>query len=285
MIENILNGTQHKIDPIPDIDNPSKYQEHVASIVKEFDKDCIIVTGNKYAADCFPGFKILKPKKERKVCGSELRRGISEGEDWKQFIPECNWEIFRKEGIDKMIKENNKPKEQILSSETIFEGRYISKVEKRIVKLINGNEVVREVVTVPSAVAILPVTKDNHVIMVRQFRSAIEKDILEIPAGVIDKEETIIQTAERELLEEVGVKGKLTKICDYHPSGGFANYTITIYYALVESEGESKPDEDELLEIVKMPIEEAYSMILDGKLTDAKTQISIRHYFNEVYNK
>lgn len=285
MIKNISKGFNHKIYEIPDINDPRKYSKYVRKIVKEFDKKCVVITGNQYTADCFEGYPIQFQKKKIDISSTALREAIINNKNWKRYIPPCNLELFHKEGVLKMIKKED-IKEKILKSKIIFKGNYIKSVEVRTIELENGKIASREIVNVSSAVAMLPITKDNNVILVKQFRSPIQKELIEIPAGIIDKGEKPIEAAKRELLEEVGAKGKLYEICEYHPSCGFANYSMTLYYALIKTKDlKQNLDESEILSRFEIPLEEAYSMVLDNKITDAKTQIAIRHYYNEIFKK
>lgn len=120
--------------------------------------------------------------------------------------------------------------EKTLSTKQIFEGKIIS-VQVDTVQLPNGEQSTRELVKHPGAVAVIPVTKDGKIIMVRQFRKALEKEIIEIPAGKLELGEAPEVTAIRELEEETGYTTKqLQYVQSFYTSPGFADEIIYLYY-------------------------------------------------------
>src|SRR5690606_38673542 len=149
--------------------------------------------------------------------------------------------------------------EKTISTKRIYEGKVINlKVDD--VELPNGHQSKRELLEHPGAVALVALTEDNKIIMVEQFRKALEKTIIEIPAGKIEKGEAPEVTALRELEEETGyTAAKLELIQSFSTSPGFADEIIHLYSA----EGLSKAtsgavlDEDEFVELMEVSIEEA----------------------------
>ncbi len=163
--------------------------------------------------------------------------------------------------------------ESTVSSETIYKGKIIN-VEKLIVQLPNGKLTTREVVRHPGAAMVVPITDDGYVIMVRQFRKPVEKVCLEMPAGKLDEGEEPAECARRELEEETGYRaGKIEHIISIDTSPGFSDEVIHIYVATGLTGGESKPDNDEFLEIEKVKISDLIKLIYQGNINDAKTII------------
>ena len=127
------------------------------------------------------------------------------------------------------------------------------------------------------ASAVLPVDAEGNVYLVRQFRAPISQVLLEIPAGKLDSvDEDRLLAAKRELKEETGFEAaSWLHLCDTFTTPGFSSERISLYLARELSAGECRPDEDEFLNVVKMPFEEAYAMVLRGEIRDAKTQVGL----------
>ena len=165
--------------------------------------------------------------------------------------------------------------EKKIKSSIMFEGS-ILKLYFDEVLLPNGKTATREKVTHPGAVAVVPVNQNNEVILVRQYRYPIEKILIEIPAGKLDKGEPPIICAERELHEEAGAKnGRLTHLVTIYTSPGFSDEKMEIYLATDFIEEANKPDYDEFLAVEKISLEKCIEMIENGTINDAKTIIGI----------
>ena len=166
--------------------------------------------------------------------------------------------------------------EKQISSELIFDGKvvhlYCDKIE-----LPNGKESVREYVKHIGAVCVLPITKDGEAVLVRQYRYAVGRMLLEIPAGKLDsKDEDPEDAVRRELREETGaVAGRLTYVGKYYSSPAILDECIHMYIAEELEFGDTDPDDDEFLEIVKMPLAEIAEMIAIGEIIDGKTQSAV----------
>lgn len=165
--------------------------------------------------------------------------------------------------------------EKRIGSERIYEGAILN-LRRDTVTVPNGTAY-REVVEHNGAVAIVPVTKDGKLVMVKQFRYPSGKALLEIPAGKIDPGETDPEgTARRELKEETGYTAEqfhyLGKI---NPSVAYTEEVIHLYAATGLVPGEAEPDEDEALEILEYDFKEAYDMAASGALVDGKTIAAI----------
>ena len=123
------------------------------------------------------------------------------------------------------------------------------------------------------ASAVLPVDADGNVYLVRQFRAPIDRVLLEIPAGKLDSaDEDRLLAAKRELKEETGLEAESwTHLTDTFTTPGFSNERISLYLARELHFGDSRPDEDEFLDLVVMPFDELVRQVMDGTITDAKT--------------
>lgn len=167
--------------------------------------------------------------------------------------------------------------EKTISSKRIYEGKIINlKVDD--VELPNGHQSKRELIEHPGAVALVALTEDNKIIMVEQFRKALEKTIIEIPAGKIEKGEAPEVTALRELEEETGyTAAKLELIQSFSTSPGFADEIIHLYSAegLSKSTSGAVLDEDEFVELLEVTIEEAEQLMKEKRIYDAKTAFAV----------
>lgn len=171
--------------------------------------------------------------------------------------------------------------EKTLKREIIYDGAII-KVAVDDVALPNGKEGKRELVFHNGGVGILALTPEGKAIFARQFRKALEKVILEIPAGKIEQEESDpLATAKRELEEETTYQAEnWTKITSMIPSPGFCNEVLHLYVArgLKKIENPLPQDEDEVLELVELTLAEAKDAIRNGTICDAKTIIAIQYW-------
>jgi ADP-ribose pyrophosphatase len=166
--------------------------------------------------------------------------------------------------------------EKTIRSEYVYRGRTIQ-VRKDRVELPNGKEALREVVEHPGAVAVVAVNNTGDLVMVRQFRYAFGEEMLEIPAGKMDKgPEGHLAAARRELQEETGMlAGEMKYLGCMYPSVGFLDEVIHLYLARELMEASQNPDEDEFLSVVTLPFDQAVSMIFRNEISDAKTAIGI----------
>ena len=169
--------------------------------------------------------------------------------------------------------------EKKLSSESVFDGKLLH-VRRDTVLLPNGHETTREWVAHPGASAVLPVTEDGNVVLVRQYRYPVERVTLEIPAGKLDVPgEDPLECAKRELKEETGYTAeRYTKLFSLATTVGFSNEWIHIYLAKGLAAGENCPDEDEFLNVVRMPLATAIEKIYDNTIIDGKTVTALLMY-------
>ena len=166
--------------------------------------------------------------------------------------------------------------ERCASSEQIFDG-VVLHVNRDMVTLPDGNSAVREVIRHVGAVCVVPLTEQNEVICVRQYRYPAAQVTLEIPAGKLNyKQEDRREAVLRELREETGVRcEKLTHLDAFYPAPAYSDELIDIYLAEGLSYGDTDPDEDEFIDTVRVPLEELVDMALRGELPDAKTQMAV----------
>ena len=161
--------------------------------------------------------------------------------------------------------------EKKISSERIYEGA-IMNVRRDTVTAPKG-KAYREIVEHNGAVAAVALTDEGNIVMVKQYRYACGRSILEIPAGKIDKGETDpVAAMERELREETGYTA--SNIChmgDVNPSCAYSEEVIHLYLMTGLAPGQQDLDEDEVLEVLEMPFDEVYDMAVRGELVDSKT--------------
>ncbi len=161
--------------------------------------------------------------------------------------------------------------EKFISKEIVYKGSFME-VEKRKYSLCDGKEAYRDIVVHPQACAVIALDKDNNLYLVKQYRAAFDKILLEIPAGKMDSGELPLDCVRRELEEETGLTAeKFTLLSSIAVSPGFCTEIIHIYIAEGLSEGNANPDEDEHLLVTKMNIHTAKENVFNGTFSDAKT--------------
>ncbi|RHW41180.1 NUDIX hydrolase [Neobacillus notoginsengisoli] len=169
--------------------------------------------------------------------------------------------------------------EKTISSKEIFNGKIIS-VRVDDVELPNGKTSKREIVKHPGAVAVIAVTDDNKIILVEQYRKAMERTMVEIPAGKLEKGEDPKECAHRELEEETGYECKeLEWLTSFYTSPGFADEIIHLYIAkgLSKKENAASLDEDEFVNLEEVTLEQALEYVKEKKIYDAKTAYAIQY--------
>lgn len=174
--------------------------------------------------------------------------------------------------------------EKTMKSEKIYEGKIIN-LRIDTVELPDKKYSKREIVEHPGAVGIIPITDDGCMILVKQFRKAVEKFLLEIPAGKIEVNEEPKETGLRELAEETGyTANKLEYLFEFYTSPGFSNEKIYLFLATDLEKKEIKPRSDEYIWVEKHKIEDLIDMVIRGEINDAKTIVAIfyaQKYINQ----
>ncbi|MBQ9807009.1 MAG: NUDIX hydrolase [Clostridia bacterium] len=175
-----------------------------------------------------------------------------------------------------MKNEIERLEERCLSSELIYDGSVVHLYVDRV-ELPDGNSSIREYVKHIGAVAVLPLTDKNEVICVRQYRYAHRCLMTEIPAGKLDSaDEDHVEAALRELREETGATCKsLTYLGLFRSTPAILDEKIDLYLAEGLTFGETDLDEDEFLEVERIPLSELVEQVMQGKITDGKTQVAI----------
>ena len=165
--------------------------------------------------------------------------------------------------------------EKQLSSEQIFDGKVV-KLFVDDVELEDGTKAKREVIKHPGGVCVVPLTEENEVLFVRQFRSPHKQVLLEIPAGKLEWGESHHDCGLRELKEETGCTcDEYTYLGSLIPTPAYCGEVIHMYLARGLHGGEQKLDEGEFLDVERIPLDKAVEMVMNNEIGDAKTQIAL----------
>ncbi|TQR38132.1 NUDIX hydrolase [Lysinibacillus sphaericus] len=167
--------------------------------------------------------------------------------------------------------------EKTTKTTPIYDGKIV-KLQVDDVTLPNGNVAKREIIKHPGAVAVITVTDEGKLVLVEQYRKALERSIIEIPAGKLEPGEEPIVTARRELEEETGYGAQsFTYLQAFATSPGFADEIIHLFVAkdLYKIENKAELDEDEFVELLEVSLEEAGQMVADERIFDAKTAFAV----------
>ncbi len=162
--------------------------------------------------------------------------------------------------------------------EKIYEGKFIDFYVDHI--LINRKvKTKREYIKYPKAVGIIPVTEDNKIVMVEQYRYTNNLYSLEIPAGKLDEGESEEDGVHRELREEIGYDARdIERMYEYYPAISYSKEKLVIYIARNLEKSALPPDEDEFILTKYYTLDELIDMIKDNKITDSKTILSLLYY-------
>ena len=162
--------------------------------------------------------------------------------------------------------------EKRISGETLYKGKIIDLV-KDTVSLPNGGQSIREVVVHHGGACVAALTDENEVFLVSQFRYPNNGVLLEVPAGKLEKGEKPFEAIKRELKEEIGAEAEnFYFMGKFNPTPAYCSEIIYLYAATGLTFGEQQLDEDEFLDVKKIPLDDAVKMVLNGEITDGKTQ-------------
>ncbi len=165
--------------------------------------------------------------------------------------------------------------EKTLSSKSVFDGKILH-ITVDDIELPDGKTSKREVVNHPGGVAVAALDDENNLYFVRQFRYPYKEVVLELPAGKLEKGSTPLENGKRELLEEVGAEGySYISLGQVYPSPGYTSEIIYLYACRIKSEGDSRLDEGEFLNVEKISLDKALEMVVNNMIPDAKTQIAV----------
>lgn len=162
-----------------------------------------------------------------------------------------------------------------IGRQEVYKGKIFTVVQDEI-EFEDGNRAQWDLVMHNGACAIVPLTEQLEVILVKQYRNAENGDVLEIPAGKLEKGEDPLACAHRELEEEIGYKAQsMEKLCAMYTAVGFSDEKLHLYLATQLTMSKQHLDEDEYIELVTYPIEEAIKMIFTGEIKDSKTIVGL----------
>ncbi|MFO7814431.1 MAG: NUDIX hydrolase [Halanaerobiales bacterium] len=174
-----------------------------------------------------------------------------------------------------------KYKEKILESDYIYEGN-ILKLRKDKVKLFNQHETHREVVEHDGGVAVVPITAEGKILLVKQYRIAVDEIILELPAGKLEEGEDVEKCALRELEEETGYRSdNIKNLFYFYTTPGYSSEKLYLFIANGLKHYGQNLDRGEYIELVELCKEDIIPKIVEGKIKDSKTIIGLLWYLNQ----
>ena len=164
---------------------------------------------------------------------------------------------------------------ELIESQSIFKGTVFN-VERDRLREENGCEIIREVVRHAGGAGCLPLFADGRVALVKQYRHPARRELLEIPAGKIEPNETPMECAAREVEQEIGFRvGRIEGLAEFYSTPGFCEERLYIYLATELEQAEQNLDHDEFVEIIYLPLDEAVAMAERGEIEDSKTIIAL----------
>lgn len=170
--------------------------------------------------------------------------------------------------------------EETLSSKVVYSGRAV-RLRVDDIKLPDGRQTSREVVEHGDCVAVIPLDADGNVLLVRQFRKPVEKDLLEIPAGCIDPGEEPVATVRREMREETGyLPRKIEKLGGFYASPGYCTEYLHLYLANDLVPDRLQAEDTDSIELVRVPLSRIAGLIASGDICDAKSIAGLLLYLS-----
>ena len=160
---------------------------------------------------------------------------------------------------------------ELIRSETLLQGRAF-KIRRDYLKTPNGRETRLEIIEHGGSVVLIPIDDDGNLLFVRQYRHAVGKDLLELPAGTRDNDEPFEECAAREIREETGMQaGKLQKVGEFYLAPGYSSEFMVVFLATGLKDNPLDADDDEFLQVEKIPLKQAIQMAERGDIPDAKS--------------
>ncbi len=160
---------------------------------------------------------------------------------------------------------------ELIKSELLFKGRAFA-IRRDYMKTPNGRETKIDIVEHSGSVVLVPIDNDGNMLFVRQYRHPAGKDLLELPAGTRDGDEPHEQCAAREIREETGMEaGKLQKVGEFFLAPGYSSEFMVVFLATQLKDNPLDPDDDEFLQVEKIPVKKVIEMAEEGKVPDAKS--------------
>jgi ADP-ribose pyrophosphatase len=165
--------------------------------------------------------------------------------------------------------------EKTLETQTIYEGKVLTLRRDRVTT-VNGDTAFREIIEHPGGVVLAAITEDKKMVMVRQFRKAVEQVVFEAPAGKLEPGEGVVQAAIRELKEETGYTAREVDFMgSFFSSCGYTSEVLHIYLCRDLSPGQTEFDEHEALIVEEYPLKDLFQQAVKGEINDAKTALAI----------
>jgi ADP-ribose pyrophosphatase len=160
---------------------------------------------------------------------------------------------------------------ELIKSEVLVQGRAF-KLKRDTLKTPDGRETKLEIVEHGGSVVLSPVDEEGNLLFVRQYRTAVGRDLLELPAGTREKDEPFEECAAREIREETGMEaGKLQKIGEFYLAPGYSTELMAAFLATELKENPLQADDDEFLQVEKISLKKAMDMARNGEIQDAKS--------------
>lgn len=171
--------------------------------------------------------------------------------------------------------------EKLLARKQIYKGKRVSlRLDK--IQLPSGRETIREIVEFPNCVAVVAIDSEENVLLVRQYRTAVDRMLLEIPAGKIEPEEHPQQAAYRELREETGYSADETQdLGGFYAGPGYSTEYLHLYLATELTPTDETPDGDEIMNVFRVPLQDIPALIAKGDICDAKSVAGLLRVLTE----
>lgn len=180
--------------------------------------------------------------------------------------------------MDNSINQKNREKNAEIITSRPYIGKKIT-MRVDVAKYTDGASRYIEIVEHPGAVLIIPITSNGNIIFIKQYRTVIDKILIELPAGTLEKMEDPLDCAQRELREETGFKAnRIIKLSGFYPAPGFCTEYIHVFLATDLVPGKLQQDDDEGIDPIELSLDEACDMINENIIIDAKTIVSIFKY-------